>query len=578
MNRAAVPLLLLLAAGTARAGVVKGPYLQDARRDRITVCAETDGSSSCAVEWGSGLSQRLELAASGQHHEGTISGLPASTCQPYRLVCDGQPGPEQLFCTAPEVHEPFQFVIMGDTRSDHAAHQQILDRVAAENPDFFINTGDLVSSGEQESDWEPFFQIEGSLMATVPLYPVVGNHDEDNGALDIYERLFALPTEASGRESYYAFSYGNTRFIVLDNQASQTWGWNLDNAQKDWFSGQLSDAASDADTEHILVLVHECIYSSKDGRSGDWVLRSLRDQMKSAGVEVLVCGHDHYYERGEADNGLVYIISGGGGAPLYDTSNPTEGQAVNIALPAHTIYYSKKLHHYLVARVRGSYLQLCAKDSAGVEFDCIDFGQEQPDGGVDAGDGGGVDAGDGADGDGDDGGPGDDGGGVSDEGGGCDCSTEPTAEVCGEDGTTYRNECELDCAQVGKAYDGPCDADPCARCPDTSDPVCGRDGQTYRNACLLECQGVELAHQGACSEAPDCDSCPSQEQPVCGQDGRTYRNECVLLCMQVPKAHDGACEQGGDGCGCASASPGSAHAWLPLLLLLLLLLPGRRRA
>jgi calcineurin-like phosphoesterase family protein/Kazal-type serine protease inhibitor-like protein len=599
------------------AGIAKGPYLQDVRKDRITIVCETDSSDSCTVFWGDGLANSESLSASGVHHEGTISGLSPSTCYPYQVTCTGESKPEASFCTAPEPGEPFSFVLFGDTRSNHADHQTVIDQIRTEGVDFVINTGDLVSSGEIEDDWVHFFEVEDELLHVTPMYPVVGNHEDDDGNIDIYERLFALPSDSSGKESYYSFSYGNAYFIVIDNQSSVLWAWFLDLTQKNWALAEMDAANANPDIDHIFVLAHANIYSSKDGRTGDMVLRGMRNDMLAKGVKAVFSGHDHHYVRGEADNGLMYITAGGGGAGLYDTKDETEGDPIEIALPAHTVYYSKAIHHYLRIDIDGSYFSACAKDSSGVAFDCFSYGQQPQDGGIDGGQDAGADPG--YDGGVDAGPDASDDGGLPADDGGCDCSGEPYEPVCGEDEVTYDNMCELDCAQVGmdhmgecgqnpnceadcpdidqqvcakdgttyrnmcflecaKAefdYEGEC-VDPCADCPATSDPVCGQDGITYANLCLMECVGVTKDHDGECQEQIDCNSCPSDDQPVCGQDDNTYKNQCLMECMGVEAAYLGKCKTGSS-CACRAGQSGSVGILTMLYFALVCLAAVRRR-
>ncbi len=102
----------------------------------------------------------------------------------------------------------------------------------------------------------------------------------------------------------------------------------------------------------------------------------------------------------------------------------------------------------------------------------------------------------------------------------CDCAADPYAPVCGQDGLTYANACELACAGVALAQTGAC-----------ASPACAADA---------DCPAGMRCQAGACQPACDCGG--AAYAPVCGRDGRTYPNACELACAGVGLAHQGSCD------------------------------------
>jgi predicted phosphodiesterase len=331
---------------------VKGPYLQDAAPTSITILFET-GESLPGKVVVSGPDGDHEVAASdGTRHEIVVDGLRPATRYRYTVTCGGASQSGEL-TTAPEpgTDAPLTFVVYGDTREYAEQHRRVMERIRNEVPDFLLGTGDMVDEGSHEEQWQTFFDIEGPLLRDNVLYPAVGNHDRQGRGrtADNYRGWFAVPENSPDPERYYAFTYGASRFLVLD---SNSYSFALTD-QTAWLEKELAAARDDRRVRHIFVVMHHPPYSiSLHGGQ-----RDLRERwtplFEKYGVAAVFSGHDHVYERAEA-NGMRYFVTGGGGAPLY----PKKAHPSQIDVDA--VKYFERVNHYLRVHVVGDQIEVTA--------------------------------------------------------------------------------------------------------------------------------------------------------------------------------------------------------------------------
>ena len=341
-----------------------GPYVQAVGPDAATILWE--GPAGAVEARGS---NGVTVRAQAELYEGVararLSGLSPGTTWRYTVLAAGTRA-EGRFATPPVAGQGFTFAVYGDNRTDHRAHAAVAAAVRLASPDLLLSTGDLVSRGGRRAHWLRFFEVERALLSETVLYPVLGNHEvAEDAEAQRFRRWFELP----GNELYYAFTWGNVRFLAIDGEINVDPDKGPDGPQRTWLLREITSARDNPGIDHVVGFVHKGPYSSNPGRNGNAGLRNALPELQAAGLTLLLSGHDHFYERGVNDRGLPYLVVGSGGAPLYPTTGPGK-------YDGYTAHISRSVHAYARFRVQGRHLSGCAVDLSGVAFDCFDLAQK----------------------------------------------------------------------------------------------------------------------------------------------------------------------------------------------------------
>jgi hypothetical protein len=356
-----------VASSDRSARLVKGPYLQNVSPTAVTVLWETTSKTGGLIRLETPAGQRVIEAPIAERHEVEIDGLAPATR--YRYVVES--GGARLggeIATAPEAGAlvPVTFVVFGDTRSNPESHRRVVERIRAEVPDFVIGTGDMVDEGGREHEWQTFFELEAELLRDNVFFPAIGNHDRQGRGrtADNYRAYFAVPENSPDPERYYAFTYGQNRFLVLDSNANS---FALTD-QTAWIERELQAARLDPRIAHVFVTMHHPPFSvSLHGGQ-----RDLRERwtplFEKYGVAAVFSGHDHVYSRGDR-NGVRYFVSGGGGAPLYPRAPRPS------AIDEAAIKRFERVNHYLRVHVFGDFVEVTAIRADGTAIETLAWGE-----------------------------------------------------------------------------------------------------------------------------------------------------------------------------------------------------------
>jgi 3',5'-cyclic AMP phosphodiesterase CpdA len=218
----------------------------------------------------------------------------------------------------------FTFALYGDCRDGNETHRRICASILAAAPRFVVHSGDLVRRGDQPELWGKFHRITAPLRAKIPFHASKGNHDTSpDGA---FERELKL------ERAYRSVTEGPVEIFLLDSTA-------LDAAQLEWLDAALTRSTA---RRKIAVFHHPCFsMMAKRQDSAARMRQKLHDRFVKARLCAVLAGHDHHFCTTERD-GVRHVVSGGGGAPLYDQDRKLAGPQDRWA----------KIHHYVLVTVR----------------------------------------------------------------------------------------------------------------------------------------------------------------------------------------------------------------------------------
>ncbi|MDQ5844530.1 MAG: metallophosphoesterase [Acidobacteriota bacterium] len=194
-----------------------------------------------------------------------------------------------------------RFVLIGDTGTGTEKQQQLADLLLRSRQsfpyEFVLLVGDNLYGGEKPADYKNKFEdvYRPIIDQKVKFYAALGNHDEP--AQRFYEHF-----NMDGKE-YYRFTKGNVAFYALNSNY-------MDKKQVDWMNSELAKDTS----EWKIAFFHHPPYSSGGKHGSDTQLREVVEPIfLKYGVNVVMAGHEHFYERLKPQKGIFYFISGAGG-------------------------------------------------------------------------------------------------------------------------------------------------------------------------------------------------------------------------------------------------------------------------
>jgi purple acid phosphatase-like protein/calcineurin-like phosphoesterase family protein len=343
----------------ATAGSVRRPRLRYGSGDPADLGDTVDAATRTYTDHATGR----EVVV----HHATVRGLDPDTAYAYRAEHEGAAAVDGGFRTAPAGPARFGFTSFGDQgvageSLGTAAPDIVVDHVEHQAPLFHLVNGDLAYSdlaADPAGAWDRWFTQNERSAAARPWMPAAGNHEQETGNGDqgfaAFQNRFLVPDNGIDGLGglFYAFTVGSVRFVALQND-DVCYQWASDDyvrgysggEQRRWLDRTLAEARDDPAVDWIVVWMHQLVMSSAVGGNGCdlGVREEFAPLFDEHGVDLVLCGHDHDYERThpvrgvdpdshllrpqpvddatdvvDASAGAVHMVLGGGGNPVTYT-------------------------------------------------------------------------------------------------------------------------------------------------------------------------------------------------------------------------------------------------------------------
>lgn len=384
---------LCLSRPARAATLLRQPYLQNVQASQASVLWTTQeaglGTVTATARDGSSFTVQAamrafqtsdtQLASAFYQYQAEITGLQPGTEYSYRVAVNSQDLVSDVgqfrFRTAPS--RKFSFLAFGDSGADSPQQQTLVQLMAAEQDiSMVVHVGDMAyPDGTFEQLQDAYFGVNFPLMQRLPFFSTPGNHEYNTNSAAPYLAGVAapesgVPTVDLGR--YYSFNWGNAHFVSVDSNLLPT---SRAAAMLAWLDADLAAT----DRHWRIVFLHHTPYPT-GYHLGDPICAAVQQFVNPIverhGVQLLLAGHEHGYERtyplaggqpaSASSTSTTYVVTGGGGGALE-----TVGASAQTAM-------SVQAFHYLRVDVDGQALTLSAIGLDGAEIDQVTLGGAMP--------------------------------------------------------------------------------------------------------------------------------------------------------------------------------------------------------
>ena len=201
----------------------------------------------------------------------------------------------------------FEWISIAD-HGDSAEAEAVSDAIIADTSAQLVTiSGDISYADGDQTVWDDWFNYQQESMVRIPWITSVGNHENEPGfQFTPYEHRFDSDGEAGTETFWYSRNYPGVHMVFMSTEHD----YSVGSPQYTWLEQDLSSVDRSV-TPFVIVYGHSPMYSSNSYHGSEVELRDAVENLYvEKGVDFVIAGHDHFYERTWPVNSETVIDTG----------------------------------------------------------------------------------------------------------------------------------------------------------------------------------------------------------------------------------------------------------------------------
>jgi len=277
----------------------------------MVVIWATEGRSTGEVEWNGQTASSTDYCYNHDmaFHMATMTDLIPGEEVTYRVGSGDSWSDEYTFTPIDPNLKHFEWISIAD-HGDSSEGMDVSEAIISDSEARLVTiSGDISYADGEQSAWDDWFNVQQDSMTVIPWITGVGNHENEPGyGFTPYEHRFDSDGQIESEVFWYSRIIPGVHMIFMSTEHDYEPG----SVQYSWLEQELQ-SVDRSKTPFVIVYGHSPMYSSNSYHGSEVELRTAVEQLYvDHGVDFVIAGHDHFYERTWPVSAEIVMDTGNG--------------------------------------------------------------------------------------------------------------------------------------------------------------------------------------------------------------------------------------------------------------------------